>query len=99
MDKIEAIKLLDRQMSELRMLPYDKFYDWQQKKHIEVFDIQSVSNKFYKIEVQCVLEDSARPYGNVRVVATIDDSHLLSFTSSFPIAKAFVISPNNVIVG
>ncbi len=98
MDKLEAIKLLDQRISELKTLPYAKFEQWLQKKHIETFEVESSTGKYYKIEAQAVLEDRDKPHGNIRVLATIDDSHLLSATKSLPMFRQFIIAPNNSMV-
>ncbi len=98
MDKLEAIKMLDHQMSELKRLPYATFERWQQRRHVEVYDVASATGKHYKIEVQAVLEDSNKVNDNIKVIAMIDDSHLHSLTKSFPMLRQFVIAPNNSIV-
>ena len=98
MDKPEAIKMLDQQVTILKTLPYATFQQWQQRKHVEVFDMESHTGKYYKIEAQAVLEHGDKPSGNIRVLATIDDSHLLTMTKSFPMFRQFIIAPNNSIV-
>jgi hypothetical protein len=98
MDKAEAIKMLDHQILELKKFPYATFEQWQQKKHVEVFDVESSTGQYYRIEAQAILENTSKFNGNIRVIATIDDSHLYSTTKTLPVFKQFIIAPNNSIV-
>jgi hypothetical protein len=97
MDRTEAVKILERQVEELKTLPYSTFLWWLQRKHIEVYDIKSASGRHYKIEVHGALEDSNKQNGNIRVIAMIDDSHLISQATN-SLIRTFLVSPNNTIV-
>jgi hypothetical protein len=98
MDKFEAIQLLDQQISDLQRLPYATFEHWQQKKHVEVFNVESKTKRFYTIEVQAAQEDTGRGRGIIRVIVSIDDSHIIGMDAKFPVTKSFLMAPNNSII-
>jgi hypothetical protein len=98
MDKTEAIKVLDIKINDLKRMPYTTFDDWRQRKHIETYEIKSQTGQFYKIEAQAVFDEMGDAKGNIRVLATIDNSQVMSFTKSIPMLRQFTIAPSNMIL-
>jgi hypothetical protein len=94
MDRTEAVKILEQQVVKLKTLPYATFQDWQHRRHIEVYDIKSSTGRHYKIEVHASIEDINKPNGNIRVIAMIDDSHLISQPTN-SLIRTFLIATNN----
>lgn len=95
MNREEALHLLASELNVLRSMSYQALAD--RVGSPSVFSRSGMDGKEYQIEVE-VFPDSPRyPYGNVRVMASIDDG---TFPSSIkPVSRDFIMSPGGEFVG
>lgn len=107
MDKIEAAKLLDKEVSELKQLPYAKFKEWlEDKDHPCCTEVIGESGQTYQIETSILLDSKAnivlfsnkKLSENITVVVSIDTGDLLDLNTYSPMTKVFTITPDNTLV-
>jgi hypothetical protein len=95
MDKREAQEILKRQIEIYRGKDYDQLAELVGSQHI--YSVTGKSGAAYQIEVQAFWDRPDQPYGNLRVLMSIDDGKILS--SLVPMTTDFILDPDGDFVG
>ena len=92
MDNIEAIEILNKELTQFRSKSYSELKSLITGKPI-LKEIRTYNDADYNVEIVASWID--KPSGNIKVHAFIDDGELRSF---FPISSSFIKSPDNTFV-
>ena len=95
MDKEEAGQILNSEISKFRSMKYEELTALIDSPVI--FEIQRASGIQYQIEVQAFWDNPRQPYGDVRIIASIDDGSFVS--SLLPLTVDFIMSSRGEFIG
>jgi hypothetical protein len=93
MDKVEAQGLLDEFVKGLKNQSYGELRGLV--RHPTCVAVRGKSGADYQIEYEAVWD--SQPGGALRIIASIDDSGLLS--AMFPVCADFLINPGGELIG
>lgn len=93
MDIKEAKTLLENALRLYRDKPYSILSSMIEKEP-DIFEVTDRSGTKYQIEIQIFWDD--KPFGNVRVLGSIDDGGLRAFS---PLSADFIKSPSEEFIG
>jgi hypothetical protein len=93
MDKLEARRILDRRIAELREEPYERLKShWLHQPDCE--QITADSGAKYQVEIEALWDDEFA--GHLRLVASIDDG---GWRALVPITEGFIVASDGSFVG
>jgi len=89
MDKVEAGKMLQKELEGLGTQRYEELLDLIGSP--KAYQITAPSGEEYQIEIQAFWDDPRQPGGDLRVIASIDDGGF--FSSLIPLSMDFILPP------
>lgn len=94
MDEVEARRVLDKRVAELRLQSYlDLQADWFKQPDCE--QVQAPSGVEYQIEIEALWDD--RRTQTLRVVVSVDDGS--GWRAFVPLTDSFIVAPDGSFVG
>lgn len=87
MDKVEAQKILSKQMERFGRRDYYELQKLVESKHVEAFEVNGATGTRYGVEVQFFWDNGGK--SRVRVVGSIDDGGIRAF---FPLTQTLLVS-------
>jgi nanoRNase/pAp phosphatase (c-di-AMP/oligoRNAs hydrolase) len=94
MNKKEANSIVSEHLARYRSRPYAELASWAREDRIDTAEAVGPSGTRYQIEVRFFWD--AKPEGDVRVCASIDDGGISAFV---PLTEDFILSPEGKFVG
>jgi hypothetical protein len=94
MDSVEAARILEEGVKELREIPYSELRRLVNDREVQTAEIAGASSSQYYLEVQAFWDDFSER--KVRVIAAIDDGGIRALR---PLTRSFIKAPDGSFVG